>query len=98
MIKIELDASHLRESHAVHEIHNFLERCFQDRPAGADRAESQDRALPQILIATFGNGDVEAVGDLRLDSLQHSSLAFQGVILGEQKVELENPHNHRGGG
>jgi hypothetical protein len=61
MIKIKLDPSHLGDSHTVHKIHHFLERGFQDRPAGADSAEPQDRALPQILISTFGNRNVEAV-------------------------------------
>jgi hypothetical protein len=61
MIKIKLGASHLGESHTVHEVYDFLEHCFQDRLAGADSAKSQDRALPEILISTFGNGDVESV-------------------------------------
>lgn len=88
MIELDFDLTYFRQSHRIHEIDDFLEGRFHNRLARADHAKAKDRALPEVLVPAFRNRDVETVRDLRLNSLEHSSFAFQGVILGEPKVEL----------
>ena len=52
----------------------------------AYHAEAQNRALPEILSVTLGNGDIELMGYPRLDALQHAPLSLQGVILREDEA------------
>lgn len=80
----------------VDKINDLLKRGLHDGTAAADGAETQDRALPQILVAAFCNGDIELVGDPCLDAPQYSSFSFEGVVLGEKQAELENTDNDGG--
>ena len=64
--------------------------------AAAGDGEDEEGALPQVLVAALGDGGVELIGDPRLDALQRPPFSLEGVVLGQNQVELENPDNDGG--
>src|SRR5687767_882179 len=86
--------AHLSQAKPIDEIDHPLKRRFDHCSAAADSAESQNCALPQILIATFGDGHIELIGDPGLDSFDDPALAFERVIFGNQQIELQDSHDH----
>ena len=92
--KLRLSPPHLGKVQAVNKMNHLLQCGINHLLAAADHPESQDRALPKLLITAFGHRDIELMGNSRLDSLQNSSFAFEGVVLGKNQVQLENPHDH----
>ena len=53
----------------IDKLNDLIERRFNDRPAATDNGKAENCALPQILIASFGHGDIETLRDPRLNSL-----------------------------
>ena len=90
--------THLRKSQAIDEIDDFLKRGLDNLATATDNAKTQNRALPQILVATFCDGDIKLVGYPRLNSPENPSLSFQRVVLSKNKTQLQNPHDHGGRG
>jgi hypothetical protein len=86
-----------RESHTIDKIDEILQRRLYHRFAGTDRGEAEHRALPEILMIAFGDGNVELFRDPGLNALDDPALALERVIFGQNQIELENPHDHGGG-
>jgi hypothetical protein len=51
--------------------------------------------LPQILIVYLGHGNIELVLYPRGDGLYYLSLAFQGMVLRQAKLNLAHANVHR---
>jgi len=68
--------AYLGKTHIIYEIDDFVQRRFDNLVTAANDTKTQDRALPQILIPTFCNGDIKPVGYPRLDLPEDSPLAF----------------------
>ena len=60
-----------------------------------NRNEAERRHLPLVLLANFGDGDVEAFAQARNQRLQDAALAFQIVILGDRQLQSAKPHDRR---
>src|SRR5258706_13904264 len=88
---------HFGEPEAVDELDDVVERGFDHPTAAADGGEGEQRALPQVLVAAPRGGDVELIGHPRLDALQPPPFSFEGVVLGQNQVELEHPDDDGGG-
>ena len=86
MKKFYLRLAYLSQSQLINEIGHFLQRGIDHLMVAAYHTEAQNRALPEILSVTLGNGDIELMGYPRLDALQHAPLSLQGVILREDEA------------
>ena len=94
MKELRASFAHLSQTKIIDKFNNPLKRRFDDRSAAPDRTESQNRALPQVLIVAFSDGHIKLVGDARLNPFHDSALAFERVTFGNQQVELEHSHDH----
>jgi hypothetical protein len=92
--KLRFGGAHLSQTQIIDEIYDLPECRFNNGPTGARNAETQDGALPEILIATFRNRYVELICDSGLDPLQHSPLALQGMVFRQHQTELKHPYDH----
>ena len=90
--------TNLGKAQMIDKIDDILKRGLDNLAAAADHAETQYRALPEILVAAFCNGDIKLVGYPRLNSPEHSPLPFQRVVLSKNEAKLQNPHDHGGRG
>jgi hypothetical protein len=76
------------------EIHHLIQNGIDSLPIIGDRADPQDRLLPQILILYLGYGDVEPLPGPLHDTLEHLSFSLQGKIPMEKKLQLAHPNDH----
>src|SRR2546429_1325014 len=92
----ELEAllAHLGELEPVDEADDFAETAVHVRLLPSDLAHAEGRALPVIVVGAFRDRDVELVLYARLDRPQHTALALERVILGEQQLEPEHADHH----
>lgn len=88
----------LGKAQVVDKIDDFPERGLDNLAAAADYAKTQNRTLPEVLVATFRNRDIKLVGYPRFNSPEHSSFPFERVVLSKNKAKLQNPHDHGGRG
>ena len=86
MKKFYLRLAYLSQSQLINEIGHFLQRGIDHLMVAAYHTEAQNRALPEILSVTLGDGNIELMGYPRLDTLQHASFPFERVILREDEA------------
>ncbi len=77
MKPLESSFTHFSQTERIDEIDDPLQRCFDNRLAGSRRGKSQNRALPQVLIAALRDRDVELIAYPRLNAFQDSALALE---------------------
>ena len=80
--------SHLGKLQLVNELDDVLQGRLHHLGTAAYDAEAQNGALPQILVSAFRYGSVELVGDPSLNSFEYPSFAFEGMIFGQDEIEL----------
>jgi len=66
----------LRKIQTVDKIGDLSQGAFNDLPAAAGDTEAKNSALPEILVTALGYGDIELMGDSRLDSPEHPAFSF----------------------
>jgi len=66
----------LSDLHVVDEAHDLTQGTVDVRGIGADLANAEYGALPQVVCITFGDGHVEGVRHPRFDSLDNTAFAF----------------------
>jgi len=66
----------LDQTEGLDEIGHPIQRRFHHRLARAGGGKTQNRALPEFLIATLRDRYVELFGNPRLNTLQNPALAF----------------------
>lgn len=77
MKTFDLGFAELGRAECIDKIDDLAERCFNDRLARSYGGESQYRALPKIMIAALGHGDVELIAHPGLNAFQNAALALQ---------------------
>jgi hypothetical protein len=76
------------------EIDHLIQSGIDPLPVIPDRTNPQNRPLPQILGIHLGDGDVEPFPRSLHEALEHLSLALQGKIFVEEKLQVTNPNDH----
>jgi len=94
--EFRLHLTHLGKAQTVNKVEDLLKRRLHNLVVAADHAEAQNRALPEILVTTLCDGDIELVGYPCLDPSEHSPLFLEGVVLRKDKAQLQNAHNQGG--
>src|SRR2546426_2147163 len=92
--ELETLLAHLGELEPVDEADDFAETAVHVRLLPSDLAHAEGRTLPVIVVGAFRDRDVELVLYARLDRPQHTALALERVILGEQQLEPEHADHH----
>src|SRR5690349_18981036 len=75
--ELELLVTELGDLHVVDVAHDLAQRRIHERLVGADLRDAEQPALPQIVVARFGDRHVELVADPSLDRAQHAPLPLQ---------------------
>src|SRR6202521_5814390 len=85
------------ERERVDKVHDFAQRAVDERAVAADLADSQLGALPEIVIAGFGDRDVELLPYTSLDRAEHLTLALERMVLRDEQREPQNADDHGSG-
>jgi hypothetical protein len=75
-----------RQAQTIDEIDDLLQGRFDNRPAAADDTETQNGALPEVLIAALRDRDIEVIRDPGLNSFEDPALTLQGMVLGQHEI------------
>jgi len=86
MKNLYLCLTQLGKVQLIDKIGHFLQRGIDHLMVAAYHTEAQNRALPEILSVTLGDGNIEPVGYPRLDALEHASFPFERVVLREDEA------------
>ena len=78
----------------IDEFDHLIQSGIDPLPVIPDRTNPQDRPLPQILGIHLGDGDVEPFPRSLHKALKHLSLALQGRIFVEEKLQVTNSDDH----
>src|SRR5262249_4590982 len=62
----------------------------------SDLAHPERRALPEVVILTFRDRDVELVLHPGLDRSEHAALPLEGMVLRQKQLEAQDADHHTG--
>ena len=95
MKTLRLRIAQLGESQGIDKIDDFGQGFLDPRLCRARGGESENSALPEILITALGHRDIELVSHSTLNAFQHAPLALQRVVLRNRELEFKDSHDHR---
>ena len=78
----------------AHEADDFVQRRFHEAATVTDHRNSQHRALPKIVFADLGNGQIELLLRPILDPAKDHSLFLKRMGFGQKQGQARNAHGH----
>jgi len=84
----------LGEPEGIDKIDNARQGLLDSRLRRTRGSESQNCALPELLIAALGHCDIELTANATLNAFEHAAFALERVVLRNHQLELKDSHNH----
>ena len=84
----------LGEPEGIDKIDNASQGLFDSRLRRTRGSESQNCALPELLIAALGHCDIELTANAALNAFEHAAFALERVVLRNHQLELKDSHDH----
>jgi len=94
MKTFHLGITELGESEGIDEIDNAGQGFLDYRLLRARSDESQNCALPEILVAALGHRNIELTANATLNAFEHTPFALERVVLRNHQLELKDSHDH----
>jgi hypothetical protein len=85
---------HLNKLHLLYEINDFVQTGIDVSAIIAHRTDTDLCPLPKVIVSDLGDGHIKPVLHPINQFSDHMTLPFEGMILGNPKVELANPDHH----
>ena len=94
MKTFHLGIAQLGESEGIDEIDNAGQGFLDSRLRRARSSESQNCALPKILVAALGHRNIELTANATLNAFEHTPFALERMVLRNHQLELKDSHDH----